>query len=242
MSWAVIGGSAALPAVAAFEPIDVAEGAYGPTSARPRRGRIGDADVIFLARHGEPHLIAPHAINSRANIDLLAQLGVSGVIALTTVGGITARAPTGALLLPHQLIDYTWGRPQTFSDATTLLHADFAEPFDAGLRQALAAAAQRAGVALGESAVYGCTQGPRFETAAEIDRMDRDGCDIVGMTAMPEAGLARERGLSYALLSVVVNPAAGRAADPFDMDAIRRVSTAGMASVDALLRAFFAAG
>ncbi|MEQ8485244.1 MAG: S-methyl-5'-thioinosine phosphorylase [Pseudomonadales bacterium] len=242
MSWAVIGGSAALPAVAGFEAFDVAEGAFGPPSAAPRRGRIGATEVVFLARHGEPHRIAPHAINSRANVDLLARLGVSGVIALTTVGGITARAPAGALLLPHQLIDYTWGRPHTFSDAATLLHADFAEPFDAGLRRALAAAAQRAGVELGQQAVYGCTQGPRFETAAEIERMDRDGCDIVGMTAMPEAALARERGLPYALVSLVVNPAAGRAADPFDMDAIRRVSATGMAAVDALLRALFAGG
>jgi 5'-methylthioinosine phosphorylase len=238
-SWALIGGSAALPAAAAWTPFDVAEGTYGAPSAPPRRGRIGAVDVIWLARHGEPHGIAPHLINYRANIELLARLEVAGIIALTTVGGITARAPTGTVVMPGQLIDYTWGRAHTFSDERMLLHADFAEPFDDGLRSALAEAAHRAGVPLGIDGVYGCTQGPRFETAAEIERMARDGCDVVGMTAMPEAGLARERGLRYALLSLVVNPAAGRAADPFDMAAIRRVSAHGMAAIERLLLAFF---
>lgn len=237
--WALIGGSAALPGAAAFVPVSVPRGDFGPPSAAPRRGRLGGRDVIWLARHGEPHRIAPHLVNYRANIDLLARLDVCGVVALTTVGGISDRAATGAWLLPDQLIDYTWGRAHTFSDADDLLHADFAEPFDAALRADLAAAARRAGVGVVEGGVYGATQGPRFETAAEIVRMARDGCDVVGMTAMPEAGLARERGLRYALLSLVVNPAAGRAADPFDLDAIRRVADRGMAEAARWLTAFF---
>jgi 5'-methylthioinosine phosphorylase len=239
MAWGVIGGSAALPGIEDFAALTVPEGAYGAPSAAPRRGRLGGCEVVWLARHGEPHRIAPHLINALANIDVLARLGVEGVVALTTVGGISDRAATGAWLLPDQLIDYTWGRAHTFSDADTLIHADFAEPFDARLRDDLAAAARRAGVALVEGGVYGCTQGPRFETAAEIARMERDGCDVVGMTAMPEAGLARERGLRYAVLSLVVNPAAGRASDPFDMAAIRRVSERGMTEAAALLTAFF---
>jgi 5'-methylthioinosine phosphorylase len=239
MAWGLIGGSAALPGIDSFTPMTVPEGAYGAPSAVPRCGRLAGCEAVWLARHGEPHHIAPHRINARANIDLFARLGVEGVVALTTVGGISDRAATGAWLLPDQLIDYTWGRAHTFSDAEPLVHADFAEPFDARLRDDLAAAAHRAGIALVPAGVYGCTQGPRFETVAEIARMARDGCDVVGMTAMPEAGLARERGVRYAVLSLVVNPAAGRGSDPFDMDAIRRVSERGMAEAAVLLSAFF---
>ncbi|MFU8817594.1 MAG: S-methyl-5'-thioinosine phosphorylase [Pseudomonadales bacterium] len=242
MVWALLTGSAPLPMAQAFVPVALSPSGYGATSALPRRGRIGHCDVVLLARHGEPHRIAPHLINYRANVDTLCGLGVEGIIALTTVGGITPRAPTGRICLPHQLIDYSWGRAHTFSDPEVLLHADFAQPFDEGLRQRLIAAAAAASVPLETNAVYGCTQGPRFETAAEIERMARDGCDLVGMTAMPEAALARERGVPYAVLSLVVNPAAGRAADPFDLAAIGRVSAAGTVQIEQLLRAFFEGG
>ena len=238
MVWAIIGGSAPLPVSAAFEPMAPPVSPYGTPSAL-RRGRIEGVDVVLLARHGEPHRIAPHLINYRANVDVLCALGVRGVVALNTVGGISPGARAGALFLPHQLIDYTWGREHTFSDPGNLLHADFAEPYDADLRGRLLAAAARAGVDLARRGVYGCTQGPRFETAAEVQRMDRDGCDLVGMTGMPEAALCRERELPYAALALVVNPAAGRAAEPFDMAAIRRVAEEGTVRIERLLSAFF---
>jgi 5'-methylthioinosine phosphorylase len=239
MLWGLLVGSAPLPLTEELELVTPAAGDYGPPSAPPRRGRLGGADVVVLARHGEHQDIPPHLVNYRANIDLLCTLGVGGVIALNTVGGIHADARAGTLVVPHQLIDYTWGRDHTFSTAGQRLHADFAEPFDDTLRLGLVAAARSAGVDVRAHGVYGCTQGPRFETAAEIDRLARDGCDLVGMTAMPEAALARERGLPYAALSLVVNPAAGRAADPFDLAAIAEVAAQGAALVERLLLAFF---
>lgn len=241
MVWAVIGGSGALPLtreLAAFEP---PPSRYGESSGFWLRGSLAGQDVVFLARHGQPHRIAPHLINYRANVDTLAALDVTGVVALTTVGGISPRATAGRLCVPDQIVDYTWGRTHTFSDEGALLHADFAQPFDAALRLALLAAARRAQLEVMSDGVYGVTQGPRFETAAEIERMARDGCDLVGMTGMPEAGLARERGLPYAMVSLVVNPAAGRAPNPFDMSAIARVAEQGMDRVARLLLAFFEA-
>jgi 5'-methylthioinosine phosphorylase len=240
MVWAIIGGSAELQLARAFEPVAVPPSRYGSVSAPPRRGSIGGREVVVLARHGEPPRIAAHLINYRANIDTLHALGVAGVVALNTVGGITPRAPAGSVHVPDQIIDYTWGRAHTYCDDSALLHADFAEPFDEPLRLALIEAARAADVAVGAGAVYGCTQGPRFETAAEIERMARDGCDLVGMTAMPEAALARERDLRYAVVSLVVNPAAGRAENPFDLAAIAAVAAAGMLRVEQLLTAFFA--
>lgn len=239
MSWAVIGGSGALGLFDSFAVPALPPGRFGPPSAPPRRGVIGSHQVWFLARHGEPHRIAPHLIDYRANLLTLHEQGVERIVALNTVGGISAAATAGALFVPDQLIDYTWGRAHTFADRSELIHADFAEPLDGGVRHALLAAGKGLGLEIHDGGVYGCTQGPRFETAAEIERMARDGCDLVGMTGMPEAGLARELGLAYAMLSLVVNPAAGRAADPFDLEAIRRVSAAGMARVQRLLVTLF---
>jgi 5'-methylthioinosine phosphorylase len=242
MVWAIIGGSAGLSLARAFPPVEAPPSRYGAISAPLRSGRIGGCEVLVLARHGEPHRIAPHLINYRANIDTLSLLGVRGILALNTVGGISPGAAPGSIHVPHQIVDYTWGRAHTFCDEQSLLHADFAEPFDDGLRLALVAAATAADVPVAQAAVYGCTQGPRFETAAEIERMARDGCDLVGMTGMPEAALARERGLRYAALSLVVNPAAGRAENPFDLGAIARVAEAGMQRIEQLLGAFFGSG
>lgn len=242
MLWAVIGGSGPLALARDFQAIKTPPSGHGSPSGPLRRGRIASADVVHLARHGEPHAIAPHLINYRANVDVLCALGVDAVIALNTVGGISAHAAAGRIFVPHQIIDYTWGRGHTFSDAATLIHADFAEPADPALRLALIEAARSAGVDVACEGVYGCTQGPRFETAAEIERMARDGCDLVGMTAMPEAALVRERELPYAMLSLVVNPAAGRAVDPFDLTAIRRVAEEGMERMAQLLLAFFESG
>ncbi|MDZ7669923.1 MAG: S-methyl-5'-thioinosine phosphorylase [Gammaproteobacteria bacterium] len=240
MSWAVIGGSGALPLVEDFRPLQPPVSAYRNT--RPgalSAGRLGGREVIFLPRHGTPHQTAPHLINYRANVDTLRLLGVHGIVALNTVGGISAAAESGRLVVPDQIIDYTWGRAHTFSDGNALIHCDFARPFDEPLRQGLVSAAAAIGVPVTEGGVYGATQGPRFETAAEIVRMRRDGCDLVGMTGMPEAALAREVELPYAMLSLVVNPAAGCADDPFDMVVIRQVAEAGMQRVARLLVEFF---
>lgn len=210
MKTAVIGGSglAALEG-AARAAAPAADTPYGRASALPR---IFDAapNAVFLNRHGDGHALLPHEINYRANVWLLRELGAETIVAVLTVGGIAADLAVGDFVLPDQLIDYTWGRKHTFSSGPDLFHADFSEPFDPGMRRRLASAATRAGVRCREGGVYGCTQGPRLETAAEIERMARDGCTLVGMTAMPEAGLARELGLPYAGLCMVANPAAGR--------------------------------
>jgi 5'-methylthioinosine phosphorylase len=240
MTLGILMGSGRLPVAGTGVEVQVPDLRFGTPSALPVRVAVDGAPVLVLARHGTPHQIAPHRINYRANVEALHRLGVTRIVALNTVGGITSDARTGRLIVPHQLVDYTWGRAHTFFD-DEVVHADFAEPFDAALRSALIAAGRAAGLDIGERGTYGCTQGPRFETVAEIDRMARDGCTLVGMTGMPEAALARELGIRYAMLSLVVNPAAGRAADPFDLDAIRRVIAAGADSMEQVLRALLQA-
>ena len=209
MTLGIIGGTglAALGERPAFAT-DSADTPFGQASETPRRfAELPNA--VFLNRHGEGHTVPPHRINCRANLWLLNELGVDAIVAVFAVGGIARSLGDGDFVLPDQLVDYTWGRDHTFAGPDHFRHVDFSEPFDAGLRLTLAESASRIGLDLRDG-VYGCTQGPRFETAAEIDRMDRDGCTVVGMTAMPEAALARELGLPYAGVCLVVNPAAGR--------------------------------
>jgi 5'-methylthioadenosine phosphorylase len=167
---------------------------------------------VFLARHGYGHTIAPHEVNYRANLWALKEAGALEVVSVASVGAIRAGIAPGALVLPHQIIDYTWGRHATFYEGrgVPVNHIDFTEPYSAGLRQKLRNAAQHCGEKLAERGVYAATQGPRLETAAEIDRLERDGADLVGMTGMPEAALAREVSLEYAAIAVVANFAAGR--------------------------------
>ena len=210
---------------------------WGEASGAVHVGRLHGLPALYLARHGEPHAIAPHRINYRANLRALADFGATHVVALNTVGGIAPAAAPGSLWLPHDAIDYTWGRESSFHDGVLLPldHVEFAEPFDAGMRGMLGAAAAAAGVALHARAVYGCTQGPRLETAAEIARLARDGCDVVGMTALPEAALARELGLRYGMLAMVVNRAAGLSPEPITLAAIQREAAACIAQVDATL-------
>jgi len=181
--------------------------------------------VAFLARHGEGHSLPPHKINYRANLAALQALGARRVLALNTVGGITERFGPRVLACPDQLIDYTWGRISTICEepGTEVLHVDFGEPYTRALREAVLAAARRAGVDLVDGGCYGATQGPRLETRAEIARMRRDGCDLVGMTGMPEAGLAREMGLDYACLGIVANWAAGAGPDPDEVITLQDV-------------------
>jgi 5'-methylthioinosine phosphorylase len=185
---------------------------YGETSSPILHGNYCGKSVIFLARHGTQQTIPPHKVNYRANLWSLKTLGVTTVIAVAAVGGINPKLRPKDLVIPHQLIDYTWSREHTFfeQDLNHVTHIDFTQPYCEVLRSQLLSAAQRLNFKVHSQGVYGATQGPRLETAAEIDRMERDGCDIVGMTGMPEAALARELGLCYATCAVVANPAAGR--------------------------------
>lgn len=211
---------------------------YGEASAALGVRSWHGHEAVFLARHGQPHRLAPHQINYRANLWLLKAQGVQFVLATNAVGGITGQFTPGTVALADQLIDYTWGRQHTYAGSDALRHVEFAEPYDTGLRSVLGNAAARCAVEVVPQATYGCTQGPRLETAAEIDRMERDGCDVVGMTGMPEAGLARELDLAYAAICLVVNAAAGRGA-PIDEDEIGRLSREGMSVIVRLLDAFF---
>jgi 5'-methylthioinosine phosphorylase len=189
---------------------------YGMPSGPIRIGNYGRRRVAFLARHGEGHSVPPHRINYRANLAALQHVGARRVLAMNTVGGITARCPPRALACPDQLIDYTWGRVSTLCEepGTPVLHVDFGDPYTGALRMELLDAARAAGVAVVDGGCYGATQGPRLETRAEIARMRREGCDLVGMTGMPEAAIARELGLDYACLAIVANWAAGAGPDP----------------------------
>jgi 5'-methylthioinosine phosphorylase len=190
----------------------VARTPYGEPSGALTFGRIGNCEVMFLARHGYGHTIAPHEVNYRANLWALKEAGALEVISVASVGSIRPEAAPGALVLPHQIIDYTWGRHATFFEGrgVPVNHIDFTEPYSPGLRAKIVAAAKGCGEALVARGVYAATQGPRLETAAEIDRLERDGADLVGMTGMPEAALAREVSLEYAAITVVANYAAGR--------------------------------
>lgn len=185
---------------------------YGEPSGPLTFGRLGCQDVAFIARHGYGHTIPPHLVNYRANLHALQSVGVRHIVSVASVGGIRADIAPGTLLVPHQIIDYTWGREMTFQSGIDgpVVHIDFTEPYDARLRQQLLGAAAQVGEIIVDGAVYAATQGPRLETAAEIDRLERDGAEIVGMTGMPEAALARELELPYAALCVVANWAAGR--------------------------------
>ena len=185
---------------------------YGEPSGALTFGRIGACEVIFLARHGYGHTIPPHEVNYRANLWALREAGADTIVSVASVGGIRNDIWPGTLVLPHQVIDYTWGRASTFFEGPgqPVNHIDFTEPYSRTLREALLAAANAVGERIMDGGVYAATQGPRLETAAEINRFEGDGAAIVGMTGMPEASLAREIGLAYAAIAVVANYAAGR--------------------------------
>src|SRR3989344_1848074 len=183
---------------------------YGAPSAEVQIGEYAGSEVLFLARHGHPHRFAPHRVNYRANLWALKQAGAEAILAVNAVGGINGAMGTGHFCVPHQLIDYTSGREHSYfaDDLEPVTHIDFTYPYSESLRQRLIAALVAEGAGFSDRGVYACMQGPRLETAAEILRLERDGCDIVGMTGMPEAALARELQLDYACLALVVNPAA----------------------------------
>ncbi len=193
---------------------------FGAPSAPVRRVDFAGRTVHVLPRHGDGHSLPPHVINYRANMVALKELGVDAVIALNTVGVVSDVRKSGELAVPDQIIDYTWGRAHSIhdEDRAGFEHIEFTEPFSASVREPLLAAARAAGVDCYDGGVYAATQGPRLETAAEVDRLERDGADFVGMTGMPEASLARELDIDYACLSLIVNRAAGRGQKPIHED------------------------
>lgn len=202
--------------------------------------------ALFLARHGHPHGIAPHAVNYRANVWALREQGATAIVSVNAVGSIDPSLRPTMLVLPDQLIDYTWGRAGTFAPDDAVQHFDFSFPYDAELSERLRSAAHLHGIELRSGGIYGATQGPRLETAAEVARLARDGCTLVGMTGMPEAILARELGLPYASLCLVVNPAAGIVMDGdsgrvITMAEIDQAVADGMSSVRKLLAQLIAA-
>ena len=211
---------------------------YGDPSADLIFGRLFGQEILFLARHGDPHVIPPHRVNYRANIWALKTAGASSILAVAAVGGIGAPMVPGKIALPDQLIDYTSGRENTFfqDNLREVTHIDFSQPYTAWMREKFLNAAGKAGIDVVDGGVYGCTQGPRLETAAEIRRMERDGCDLVGMTGMPEAALAREQGIDYAACAVVANWAAGKQAGEITMAEIKANLDQGMGDLALILR------
>ena len=211
---AIIGGSSLCQlSDLAIERTEVVHTPHGEPSGALVFGTLAGYPVVFLARHGEGSTIPPHEVNYRANIWALRAAGVADVVSVAAVGGIRAGLLPGALAVPDQIIDYTYGRHSTFFTRTSqpVTHIDFTHPYSESVRRRLLSAAAAAGETVVDGGTYAATQGPRLETAAEIDRMERDGAHMVGMTGMPEAALAREVGLNYGALAVVVNHAAGRA-------------------------------
>ena len=206
---------------------------YGTVSAPLIHGQLEGVEIVFLARHGSDHTIPPHRINYRANIWALANSGISDVFAVTAVGGIAPATPPGRIVVPDQIIDYTAAREHTFFDGigSPVNHIDFTYPFSEALRRRLIDAAAREALPIETEGTYGATEGPRLETAAEIARLARDGCTLVGMTGMPEAALAREAGLNYANCSLVVNWAAGITEEIISLEEIGRQLEAGMRDV-----------
>lgn len=211
---------------------------YGSPSAQLVHGRVEGQSFVFLARHGHGHTLAPHEIDYRANLWALREAGVEEVIAVAAVGAITATPAPGGLAVPDQLIDYTHGRAATyFEGGGGVHHIDFTQPYAADTRQRILAAADAAGIAIVDGGCYGATQGPRLETAAEIARLERDGCTLVGMTGMPEAALARELDLPYACCAVAANLAAGKGSAEISLDEIGMNLATGMENVRQLVLA-----
>lgn len=239
--FALIGGTGALEVAAqAGAPGDVPSTPYGEASSPLLRWRSGDIEFCFLARHGLAGVIPPHRVNYRANVWALRDAAPDGMLGINAVGGISASACPARLVFPNQIIDYTWGREHTFNDGDLrpLQHLEFTEPFSCRLHALLIDRAAALELDYEPSGTYGVTQGPRLETRAEIDRMAGDGCDIVGMTGMPEAALAGELELDYAIVAVVVNRAAGRAPSGQGIhDEIGQFMAAGMGQVGRLLAA-----
>jgi len=238
MTLAIIGGTG----LSSLEGLDIAEQKvidtpFGQPSSVLSMGKLQGKSVVFLPRHGEKHTLPPHKVNYRANIWALHSMGVKKIIAIAAVGGIRNDMPPGSLAVPDQIIDYTYGREQSFfsDDFTADKHIDFTYPYDATVRESILQAGKNKQIEMIDGGCYGATQGPRLETAAEIKRMTQDGCAMVGMTGMPEAYLARELDIPYATCALMVNWAAGLTAGTITMEQIEKTLAGGMAQVKQLL-------
>jgi 5'-methylthioinosine phosphorylase len=235
---AIIGGTG-LDSLEGLKEVEhqTLETPYGRLASPIRMGSLQGRTIYFMPRHGSGHTIPPHKVNYRANIWALKEAGIDTIIAINAVGGIGAQMGPGTVIIPDQLIDYTWGRASTYFEDSLehVTHIDFTDPFCESLRQKMVATAQRYEIALVDGGTFAVTQGPRLETRAEINRAERDGCDLVGMTTMPEAALARERGICYASIAVVANWAAGKSDEEITMAVIEQNLLTGMEKVRALL-------
>jgi 5'-methylthioinosine phosphorylase len=211
---------------------------YGQTDAPLVTGILSDIEVIFLARHGIPHVIPPHKVNYRANLRALKDSGISDIISVNAVGGITNSMQPGTIVIPDQVIDYTYCRKHTYYDdgLDQVIHIDFTHPYSKTIRNILIKSAKAISTNLKISATYGATQGPRLETAAEIKKLEQDGCDLVGMTGMPEASLARELDMNYASICLVVNWAAGKTNSIITMEAIQSHIKSGMKEINLIIK------
>lgn len=210
---------------------------YGEPSGPLTHGLLCGHSVVFLARHGHGHTIPPHDVNYRANIWALKSIGIESILAVAAVGGIRDDLVPGKLVFPDQIIDYTWSRGNTYFDRGEgpVKHIDFTWPYCESMRQLAIDAAKEVGINVIENGTYAATQGPRLETAAEVTRLERDGADMVGMTGMPEAALARELELCYASCAVVANRAAGRGDGEITLAEIEENLISGMQQVEKLL-------
>jgi 5'-methylthioinosine phosphorylase len=235
---AIIGGSG-LTELADLEIIDeiYPDTVWGKPSATITIGKFNDTEILFLPRHGNPHTIPPHKINYRANIQALKDAGVNEIIAVNAVGGITEDMSPCRIVIPDQLIDYTHGRIDTFYEdgLKEVTHIDFTTPYSESLRQQLINTAKESNIEIAPTGTYAVTQGPRLETAAEIIKYEKDGCDIVGMTSMPEASLARELEIEYACCSLVVNWAAGKTDEIITMEIIENNLKEGLGKIHQLI-------
>ncbi len=241
---AIIGGTG-LTSLAGVEITKTreVETPYGSPSNALSFGTFGDKEIIFLARHGDPHTIQPHKINYRANIHALKENGVENIIAVNAVGGITPEMHPGRIVIPEQIIDYTYGRKHTFFEdkLDEVTHIDLTNPYSVDLREQLTSNPVILDLNVFVGGVYAATQGPRLETSAEIKKLEKDGCNIVGMTGMPEAALARELNINYVCLSLVVNWAAGKSDEEITMAVIEKYLEDGMEKVKLLLEKFITA-
>ncbi|MEE4293609.1 MAG: S-methyl-5'-thioinosine phosphorylase [Xanthomonadales bacterium] len=232
----LIGGTGLTRVEGPLDELEI-ETPYGRPSAPIRVMQEGPVTLLFLPRHGDPHVYPPHCVNYRANIWALREAGARQVLAVSAVGGITERYAPGTLAASDQLVDFTWGREHTFHDSpdVPLVHVDFTHPYEGPLRRELLHAAADSGTAIVDGGCIAVFQGPRLESAAEIEMARRAGCDLAGMTSLPEAGLARELGLDYAGLAVVSNWAAGVHSESISEDDIAATLLEPMTRVRKLL-------
>ncbi|MEW6107914.1 MAG: S-methyl-5'-thioadenosine phosphorylase [Nitrospirota bacterium] len=213
---------------------------YGEPSDVFRIGDLSGKKIAFLPRHGIMHHLQPHKINYRANIWGFRELGVNRIISIGASGGISIGMSPGVIAVPDQLIDMTKGRPSTFYDEDEVIHIDFTVPFCPDMRNYILNAAGKAGVAVAGSGTYLCTNGPRLETAAEIRAFATLGCDMVGMTVMPEAALARELEICFAGINVITNHAAGIKAEKLTAKEVVETMQASSGKLKSIFKAFFA--